>query len=148
MSTSPRGGSPRRAAGRGNPGGRERAASLRRKSFERLVPHREVLTHLCAGEGVHYPDGLVHALDLRQDAAEFVAVPELRDRRAIALHEDEPGEVAAVRAERDRLEAVDTSLLLEAPGVRDGTLEDLAGSLLPPRDERAPTDEQRCLLHA
>src|SRR4051794_10365871 len=58
--------------------------------------------------------------------------------------EHETRQVATVRVERDRLEAVDATVSLQLPQVVHRTGEDLPSRLLAARDERAPTHEQRC----
>src|SRR4051812_29990374 len=90
---------------------------------------------------------LDHHLAARGQAQEVLLDAQLRQSSAIALDQQESSQVAPVRFELNRLEALDLSRLLQAAEELQRLLEHLQRQLLAAADRAAPTNEKRTLCH-
>src|SRR5207244_632972 len=83
----------------------------------------------------------------RVQPVEVVAPPHPPEPLAVAAEEDEPAEVAAVRLEQDRLEALDLAPLLQPRVVLHRLVEHLDRLLLAAAGRDAEADEDRRVSH-
>ena len=78
----------------------------------------------------------------RVEAQELIARPQPVERVLLALEEQEAPQVAAVRLQDDRLEALDLPSLLQLGVVLGHLAEELQGLLLAPARRCPPADEE------
>jgi hypothetical protein len=83
----------------------------------------------------------------RLEPLELRAALNLVELLALPTQQDETGEVAAMRRQKPRLDALDLPVLLELRVVLDGLVEDLDRLALAAPDDLAPSDEQRLVRH-
>jgi hypothetical protein len=83
----------------------------------------------------------------RHLALELVVVVEGVHLLRAAADQNKAGEIAAVRVEQARLEALDAAILLQLAVVPDALVEDLDGTLLAPTHHLAPADEETGVGH-
>jgi SAM-dependent methyltransferase len=114
---------------------------------DRLLEEPHAASDLGACGGVDDADALHDQLRADDQALELVACPHPIETLQLTPKEEEAAEVASVRVEEERVEALDGALLLELSPHLHRLVEDLSGLLLAAADREAEAYEQGVVRH-